>query len=109
MRKLVMREANCARIVCEFGVLERARVQRDGARLLAAGVGDAAVQPPERGQTRVADRLTDAAGRPAQSGGSLGEVVLHQPGFGQCASNRHFVLAAESRRPEQRRQDLGCF
>ena len=109
MRELVMCEADCARIVCKFGVLERARVQRDGARLLAAGVGDAAVQPPECGQTRVADRLTDAAGWPAQSGGSLGEVVLHQPGFGQCASNRHFVLAAESRRPEQRRQDLGCF
>ena len=26
VRKLVMREANCARIVCEFGVLERAGV-----------------------------------------------------------------------------------
>ena len=97
MRKLVVSEADCARIVCKFGVFERARMQRDGTRLLATRVGDTAVQPPERRQTGVADRLTNAAGRTPLSRGSLGEVVLHQPGFGQCASNRHFVFTGESR------------
>ena len=46
--ELVVGEADGARIVRELGVLQRAGVQGDGARLFAAREGDPAVQSPER-------------------------------------------------------------
>ena len=70
-RQLVVGEANGARIVRELGVLQRARVQRDGARLLAARERDPAVQAPERRELRVGERLAHRVGRAAERGGCL--------------------------------------
>ena len=70
-RQLVMGEADGARVVRELGVLQRARMQRDGARLLAAREGDPAVQAPQRRELRVGDRLAHRVGRPAERRGGL--------------------------------------
>ena len=51
LAELVVREADGARIVRGFGVLQRAAVVRDRARLVAARGGQASVQPPERRQS----------------------------------------------------------
>ena len=89
-RELVVRKADGARIVRELGVLERARVQRDRARLFASRERDAAVQPPgtwrdvRRKSVRAAcpadgraprrpasDRPEEATPRPARRGRSV--------------------------------------
>ena len=46
--QLVMGQADGPRLVRQFGVFEGAGMQGDGARLLAAREGDAAVKAPER-------------------------------------------------------------
>ena len=46
--ELVVGEADGARIVRQLRLLQRAAVQRDGARLFAARKRDASVQPPQR-------------------------------------------------------------
>ena len=48
LAELVVGEADGARVVRDLGLLQRAAVQRDGARLIAARRREAAVQPPER-------------------------------------------------------------
>ena len=81
--QLVVGETDGARFVRELGVLQRARVQRDRARLLALGVRDAAVQPPRASRAarrRFAPGACPAAG---QAPWLPGQVVLQQPGFGQ--------------------------
>ena len=45
--ELVMGEADGARIVRQFGLLQRAAVERDRARLIAARRREAAMQPPQ--------------------------------------------------------------
>ena len=50
LAELVVGEADGARVVRGLRVLQRAAVQRDGARLIAARRREPAVQPPERGQ-----------------------------------------------------------
>ncbi len=52
LAELVVREADGARVVRHLGLLQRAAVQRDGARLIAARRREAAVQPPERRERR---------------------------------------------------------
>ena len=52
-RQLVVTEADGARIVRTFGVFQRARVQRDRARLLSPSKSHAAVQAPQRRQSSV--------------------------------------------------------
>ena len=66
-RELVVREADRAGVVRELGMLERARVQRDGARLFAARERDATVQPPRVRQARVRDLSRKGVGRPAKA------------------------------------------
>ena len=46
-RQLIVREADGARIVRQLSMPERACVQRDGARLFTASIGEAPVQTPE--------------------------------------------------------------
>src|SRR5262245_47971458 len=80
-RKLIMRKANGARIVRQFGVLQRARMEGDGARLLTPRVGDAAMQSPQCGEQRITNRLTQCVGWTSKRGRSLREVILQQPCF----------------------------
>jgi hypothetical protein len=70
-------------------------VQGDGARLLTPCVGNAAVQPPERGELRIGDALLHGIRGSAESGGRLLEVVLKKPGLGQRASNGELILTIE--------------
>ena len=61
--QLEVGEADAARVVRRLGVFERAAVQRDGPRLLAARVGHPAVQPPQRREQGLGQRLADLVGR----------------------------------------------
>ncbi len=108
-RELVVREADEARVVRELGMLQRAGVQRDGARLFAACIRDAPVQPPQRGELRVADRFAQGVRWAAERRGGLRQVVLEQPCFGKPRANGKLVLARERSRTEHRREQLSCF
>ena len=70
-RQLVVGEADGARVVGDLRVLQRASVQGDRARLLAAGVGDAAVQTPQRREQDGRQRLADRVGRAPENGAGL--------------------------------------
>ncbi len=48
LSELVVSETDGARVVCDLGLLERAAVQRDGARLIAARRGEPPMQAPQR-------------------------------------------------------------
>src|SRR5688572_12044968 len=103
-RQFVVGEANGPRVVGELRMLQRARVQRDRPGLLAARESDATVEPPERREPRIAQRLTDSIGRPAERGSGLGEIVLEQPRFREGGANRDLIPAAQGAGTELRRQ-----
>jgi hypothetical protein len=106
-RQLVMREADGARIVRRLRLLERSAMQRDGARLFAAGVRDAAVQPPERREQHRRNRLADRVGRPAKGCAGLRDLALQQKRLGQRAPHDKLVGFLESTL-KQWRQNIGC-
>ena len=56
LAELVVGQADAARIVGDLGLLQRAAVQRDRARLIAARRRQPAVQPPQRRQAAAAER-----------------------------------------------------
>src|SRR4029453_6726486 len=91
--KLVMRKTNGARIVRQLGVLQRARMEGDGARLLTARVCDAAMQSPQCGEQCVTDRLAQRVGWTSNRGRSLREGVLKQPCFSERRANGGFLLS----------------
>ena len=101
LAELVVGEADRARVVRDLGLLERAAVMRDGARLIAAGGGDAAVQPPERRQAAGWERLAERVGRPAERRAGLIEIVLQQPRLGQHRSHGELVVARQRRRAQR--------
>ena len=94
--EFVVGEADGPGVVRQLGVLQRAAQQRDGARLIAAGERDAAVQPPQRRQLRRRQRVAHRVGRAAEHGAGLAEVVAEQPRFGQRAPEGQLVLAREA-------------
>jgi hypothetical protein len=102
--QLVMREADGPRLVGELGVLQRARVQGNGARLLTARKGDAALQPPHRRELRVGDGLSHRVRRPANRGGGLGEVVLQQPGFSERRADGELIIPRQRSGSQKGRQ-----
>ena len=102
LTELVMREADPARVVRRFGLLQRASVHRDGARLIATRGGEAPVQAPERGEPAGRHGVAEGVGRAAQRGGGLVEVVLQQRRFGEHRAHRQLFVARERGRPEQR-------
>lgn len=93
----------------ELGVLQRARVERDGARLLTARVGDPPVETPQHRQLRIADRFAKGIRRSPECRGRLGEVVLKQPGLGECGTDGELVLTGERPGTKHRREQLSCF
>ena len=70
LAELVVGEADAARVVRGLRVLQRAPVQRDGARLIAARRRQAAVQPPQRRDAPGADGVAEGVGRAAERGGA---------------------------------------
>src|SRR5690349_6812681 len=94
-RQFVVRKADRAGIMSQLGMLQRARMQRDRARLFTAGVRDAAVQTPECRELRVADWLAQRIWRSAERGRRLGEVIAQQPGFGQRGANGNLILSRQ--------------
>lgn len=76
-------------------------MQSDGAGLLTARMGNAAVQPPESRELRIRDAVLHGIRRPAERGVRLLQVVLEQPRLGQRAANRELVLAIERASPKQ--------
>ena len=102
--QLVVREADGARVVRELGLLQRAAVERDRARLVAAARRQPAVQPPQRRQPRGRDPLAEHVRRPAEHGRRLLHVVPEQPGLGHRASRSELVLAAQRRERERLRE-----
>ena len=71
--ELEVGEPDAARVVGRLRGFEGAAVQGNGARLLAKGVSDAAMQPPQRGEQRRRNRITDLIGRaPQNRGGAVG-------------------------------------
>jgi hypothetical protein len=100
--ELEVRQADAARVVRRFRVLERARVQRNGARLFADGVGDAAVQPPQGREQRLRDLLANLIRRAAEHGGRALRIALEQPRFREGPANHQLVEALEGTGLQQR-------
>ena len=103
--ELVVREADGFRIVRLLGVTQRPAEQRDRARLVAFGKRDAAVKPPQRREQGGRKIVAGRVGRPSERGGRLRDVVAHQPGFGERASQADFVFVLEARRLQRLRED----
>ena len=93
--ELVVREADGFGIVRQLGLAQRAAEQRDRARLVALGKRDAAMQPPERREERGRKIVARRIGRPSKRRGRLRDVVAHQPGLGERASEADFVFVLE--------------
>ena len=109
LAELVVGEADRQRVVGDLGLAQRAAVQGDRARLVAAREGDAAVEAPERGEPPVRDRVAESVGRAAEHRRGLLEIVLEEARLGERAAERELVLAAQGRRAEGRCQQLGGF
>lgn len=103
-RQLVVGEADGAGLVGELGVLQGARVERNGPGLLALGIRKPAVQTPQRRELAVRDALLKGVGRPSKRRGSLNQVVLQQPGLSQGGADGQFVFAIERTGSQQRDQ-----
>ena len=102
--QLVVREADGPRVERELRLLEGAAEQGDGARLVAAQRGEAAVEAPERRELRRRDPLAQHVGRAAEHRGGLRDVVAQQPRFGHRAADGQFVLAPKPRRVQRVRE-----
>ena len=109
LAQLVVSEADRARVVSGFRLLQRAAVQGDGARLIAARRRQAAVQTPERGEVAGRDRVAETVRRAAQGGSGLIEIILQQTRFGQRGADRQFGVARQRRRAKHGREHLRRF
>ncbi len=101
-----MRQPDAARVVRRLGVLERPGVQGDGPRLLADGIGDPAVQAPQRGQQGLRDLLANLIRRPPEHGGGPLRISSEQPRFGQRAANHELVEPLQVASLEQRFEQI---
>src|SRR5690349_80911 len=108
-RELVVGETNGARVVGELRVFQRPHVQRNRARLFAAGKGQTAVQAPEGCQAGVGEWFADGVRRASQRRRGLRQVVLQQPGGGQPRPNGRLVVFVEGAGAQQRREQLRGF
>ena len=90
-----MGEADRFGVVRLLGVAQRAAEQRDRARLIAFGKGDAPVKAPQRGEQRGRQIVARRVRRTSQRRRRLDEVVAHQPRFGERASQADFVLVLQ--------------
>ena len=86
-------EADGARVVGDFGLLEGAVVQRDRARLFAARERDAAVQSPQIRVQDLGQLLAERVGRPAQYRSGLCKIPLQEVRFSQHDADAELVFA----------------
>ena len=92
LAEIKMREADGARVVRDLRLLQRAAVKRDGARLFAAGEGDAAVQPPQIGVQHWRQAFANGVGRAAEDGAGLCKIALQEVRFGQHDPHAQFIV-----------------
>src|SRR5439155_23792566 len=83
LSQLVVGETDRARVVSGGCLLQRAAVERDGARLIAARRGQTAVEPPERREAACRLSVAKSVLGPAKRGRGLIEIVLQQSVFGE--------------------------
>ena len=95
--EFVVRQADGARVVRQFRLLQGAAEQRDGARLVGPKKRHAAMEPPQRREAHRFDALAQDIGRPAKRCAGLLEVILQEPRFGERGANRELVVAAQRR------------
>ena len=86
-------EADGARVVGDFGLLERAVMQGDRARLFAARERDAAVQSPQIRVQDLRELLAERVGRPAQRRSGLCKIPLQEVRFSQHDADAELVFA----------------
>ena len=90
-------------------LLQRAAMERDGARLVAARRGQTAVEPPERRETACRHSVAKSVRGPAKRGRGLIEIVLQQPGFGEHRPRGELVVARQCGRAQGRAENLHGF
>ena len=83
LAELVVRQADRSRIVRDLRLFQRAAMQRDRTRLIAARRSHPPVQAPQSGQPAGRHGLAERVGRAAKRRGRLVEIVLKQPRFGE--------------------------
>ena len=104
-----MRQADGAEVVGDLGLFQRAAVQRDGARLVAARRGETAVQPPEIRQNGRRDDFAQRVRRASERRARLRQIVLQEPCFRQDGTKRELVGPRQRGRAEGLLKDLGSL
>ncbi len=105
LSQFVVGEPDGARFMRDFGLLQGASVQRDGARLIAARVGQATVQSPQRREAARRNRVAEGIGRTAERARRVIQIVLQERRLGEHRAHGEFVFARQ-RRPKRRLQHL---
>ena len=106
LSQLVMCKADGTGIVGELGLLQRAGLEPDRPRLIAARRREAAVQPPERREPSGGHGFAQRVGCASKRRGRLVEIVLKQPRLGEHRSHRELVFARQRAGAERGRQHL---
>ena len=102
-----MGEADGAQIVRDLGLFQRAAVERDGARLVAARRGETAMQPPEIRENGRSDGFAQRVGRASERRAGLRQIVLQEPRFGQHGAKGELVGPRQRSGAQGLLQDLG--
>ena len=92
LAEIEVREADGARIVRDLRLFQGAVVQRDRARLLAAGKGDAAVQSPEIRVQHLRQVFAKRIRRSAKHRSGLCKIPLQEVRFSQHDPNTELVF-----------------
>jgi hypothetical protein len=107
LTQVEMGQADGARIVGDFRLLQGAVVERDRSRLLAAGKCDAAVEAPEIRVQGLRQVLAQGIRGAAKDRSGLCKIPLQEVRFSQHDANGELVFLGERRGgPEKRTQKL---
>jgi hypothetical protein len=87
-------------------LLQGAALEGDRARLIAARIGDAAMEPPQRREQNGWQRLAERVRRPAEGRLGLSDVTLQEQGLAQGGADGQFVEPLQGRF-EQRPKEVG--
>ncbi len=92
LAEIKVREANGAGVVRDLRLLQGAVVKGNGARLFAAGEGDAAMQPPQIGVQDLRQAFTNRVRRAAEDGSGLCKIALQEVRFSQHDPHAQFIV-----------------